>query len=54
MEAGAERTLTLDVGLTMARLTESVTYPSGTIQLSYETAGAPTYGNMAEDDSERR
>ena len=28
-------------------LTESVTYPNGTLQLSYETAGAPTYGNLA-------
>jgi dihydrofolate reductase len=32
---------------TSLRLTESVTYPSGTIHLGYETAGAPTYGNMA-------
>ena len=32
------------------RLTESVTYPNGTLQLSYETAGAPTYGNLAGDD----
>ena len=31
-------------------LTESVTYPNGTLQLSYETAGAPTYGNLAGDD----
>ena len=30
------------------RLTESVTYPSGALHLSYETAGVPTYGNMAE------
>ena len=29
---------------TALRLTESVTYPSGTLQLTYETAGAPTYG----------
>ncbi len=29
------------------RLTESVTYPSGTLHLTYETAGVPTYGNMA-------
>jgi dihydrofolate reductase len=28
-------------------LIESVTYPSGTIQLTYETAGVPTYGNLA-------
>lgn len=32
---------------TALRLTESVTYPSGTIQLAYETAGPPTYGNLA-------
>jgi dihydrofolate reductase len=29
------------------RLTESVTYPNGTLQLSYETVGRPTYGDMA-------
>ena len=32
---------------TALRLTESVTYPNGTLQLAYETAGVPTYGNMA-------
>ena len=32
---------------TALRLTESVTYPSGTLQLTYETAGAPTYGTIA-------
>jgi dihydrofolate reductase len=31
------------------RLTESVTYPSGTVQLAYEMAGEPTYGNLAVD-----
>jgi len=31
---------------TALRLTDSVTYPSGTLQLAYETAGAPTYGDM--------
>jgi dihydrofolate reductase len=31
---------------TALRLTESVTYPKGTLQLSYETAGEPTYGDM--------
>jgi hypothetical protein len=36
--------------VTALRLTESVTYPRGTLQLSYETAGAPTYGNLAGDD----
>ena len=35
---------------TALRLTESVTYPNDTLQLSYETAGAPTYGNLAGDD----
>ena len=33
---------------TALRLTESVTYPSGTLHLTYETAGVPTYGNLAE------
>jgi dihydrofolate reductase len=32
---------------TALRLTESVTYPNGTLQLTYETAGAPTFGDMA-------
>ena len=32
---------------TALRLTESVTYPSGTVHLAYETAGAPTYGSLA-------
>jgi dihydrofolate reductase len=32
---------------TALRLTESVTYPNGTLQLAYETVGVPTYGNMA-------
>ena len=32
---------------TALRLTESVTYASGTLHLAYETAGAPTYGNLA-------
>jgi dihydrofolate reductase len=31
---------------TTLRLAESVTYPSGTLQLAYETAGSPTYGDM--------
>ena len=31
------------------RLTGSVTHPGGALQLTYETAGAPTYGNMALD-----
>ena len=28
------------------RLVESVTYPSGTLQLTYDLAGTPTYGTM--------
>lgn len=31
---------------TALRLTESVTYPSGGLHLTYETAGIPTYGTM--------
>ena len=34
---------------TALRLTESATHPNGTLQLTYETAGAPTYGNLALD-----
>jgi dihydrofolate reductase len=33
---------------TALRLTESVTYGNGTLHLAYETAGAPTYGNVGE------
>jgi dihydrofolate reductase len=32
---------------TALRLTESVTHPSGELQLTYEPAGEPTYGNLA-------
>ena len=32
---------------TALHLTESVTYPSGTLHLTYDTAGVPTYGNLA-------
>ena len=32
---------------TALRLTRSVSYPNGTVQLAYETAGVPTYGNLA-------
>lgn len=32
---------------TALQLTESVTYPNGTLHLGYETVGAPTYGNLA-------
>lgn len=40
---------------TALRLTESVTYSNGTLQLTYETAGMPTFGNMATeaDDHQR-
>jgi hypothetical protein len=40
---------------TALRLTESVTYPNGTIHLTYETAGEATYGNFAveADDLQR-
>jgi dihydrofolate reductase len=31
---------------TALRLIESVTYPNGTLQLTYDTAGTPTYGTM--------
>jgi len=31
---------------TALRLIESVTYPNGTLQLTYETAGTPTYGTF--------
>jgi dihydrofolate reductase len=34
---------------TVLRLSESAVYPSGTLHLVYETAGAPTYGNMADE-----
>ena len=32
---------------TALRLAESVSYPSGAVQLRYDKAGEPTYGNMA-------
>jgi len=35
---------------TALRLTESVTYPSGTLHLTYETAGVPTYGTIGGDE----
>jgi dihydrofolate reductase len=34
---------------TALRLTESVTWPSGTLQLTYDAAGAPTYGDLGSD-----
>jgi hypothetical protein len=33
---------------TALHLTESVTYPNGVLQLTYDTAGTPTYGTMGE------
>ena len=39
---------------TALRLTESVTYPNGTLQLAYETAGVPTYGNLAIEEQDRQ
>ena len=40
---------------TALRLAESVSYPSGAVQLRYDNAGEPTYGNMAvvEEDVQR-
>lgn len=35
---------------TALRLAESVTYPNGTLNLAYETAGVPTYGNLATEE----
>ena len=32
---------------TALRLAESVTYPNGTLQLTYETTGVPAYGDLA-------
>jgi dihydrofolate reductase len=37
---------------TALRLTESVTYPNGTLQLAYETAGVPTYGDLAIEEQD--
>jgi dihydrofolate reductase len=37
---------------TALRLTNSVTHSHGTLQLTYETAGAPTYGNLAVGEEE--
>jgi dihydrofolate reductase len=39
---------------TALRLTESVTYPNGTHQLAYETAGVPRYGNLAIEEQDRQ
>ena len=35
---------------TALRLIDSVTYPNGVLQLSYETAGTPTYGHIGTPD----
>ena len=35
---------------TALRLIESVTDPNGTLHLTYATAGAPTYGNLAAEE----
>jgi len=35
---------------TALRLTQSVTYPSGTLHLGYETVGVPTYGSIASEE----
>ena len=37
---------------TAMRLSQSVTYPNGTLQLAYDTAGEPTYGNLALETDE--
>lgn len=34
---------------TALRLTDSVTYRRGALHLTYDTAGVPTYGNMADE-----
>jgi dihydrofolate reductase len=36
---------------TALRLTDSVTYPNGSVHLTYEPAGVPTYGDMTVDDA---
>jgi hypothetical protein len=35
---------------TALRLIESVSYPKGALHVTYETAGMPTYGDMAGGD----
>ena len=37
---------------TALRLTESVNYPSGTVHVTYDNAGEPTYGDMASGEEE--
>ena len=36
---------------TAFRLTESATFPSGALKLTYDAAGAPSYGDMAVDST---
>lgn len=38
---------------TALRLTESVTYPNGTLHLACETAGVPTYASLAIEEQDR-
>jgi dihydrofolate reductase len=48
---GSGKRVFADGAVPMAlRLTESVTYANGTVHLAYETAGAPTYGELGTDD----
>ncbi len=35
---------------TSLRLTESTTYPNGTLHIAYETDGAPTYGDLSTEE----
>ncbi len=35
---------------TALRLIESVTYPNGVVQVAYDTAGTPTYGDMTQPE----
>ena len=46
---GGKRVFAEGAGPTALRLTESVTYPNGTLHLAYEIAGAPTLGNMSSE-----
>jgi dihydrofolate reductase len=39
---------------TALRLTSSVPFPAGALQLTYETAGTPAYGNLATGEDELR
>ena len=46
---GGKRVFAEGAGPTALRLTESVTYPNGTLHLAYEIAGAPALGNMSSE-----